>query len=557
VFQSAASNLVADDTNGVRDVFLKDLFTGSVTRLSVAIDGSQLNDISNSPSISADGHYVTFQTQATNTGAGTESNGTGFDVFRISLMASAGDDRMIGSDGPDTIDGLAGNDILTGGLGNDHLIGGAGADQLFGGAGTDTADYSGSPKGVTIDLAAGTGVGGDAEGDTLNSIENVIGSAVGDHLYGDANANVLTGGEGDDVLRGGAGADTLDGGPGSDFANYQGSTAAVTVDLLNHTASGGDAQGDVLISIENLYGSSNDDHLSGDDSANIIGGWTGNDVLVGNGGDDSLSGEGGDDSLDGGAGNDRLVGGDGIDTIHGGIGNDSIDAGTGDDQVFGEAGDDNIYGGTGNDRIDGGDGNDVIEGDGGADTLAGGTGIDTLSYASSSAGVTVDLATSAVSGGDAEGDTVSGFENVYGSAFDDHLTGDAGNNTLWGGAGNDVLTGGVGADLLKGGAGNDTFVYTSTADSTVAPAGKDLIADFSTGDRIDLSAIDADGNAANGDTAFTFSGSAPTGHGAEIQIVDFGNGIQGVYLYVNADKVPESIINVQSDHPLTAADFVL
>src|SRR5690606_12552166 len=121
------------------DIFLKDMVTGSVTRLSVAIDGSQLSGLSNTPSISADGHYVTFQTQATNTGVATDANGAGFDVFRISLTASAGDDRMIGSDGPDTIDGLAGNDILTGGLGDDRLIGGAGADQLFGGVGTDTA----------------------------------------------------------------------------------------------------------------------------------------------------------------------------------------------------------------------------------------------------------------------------------------------------------------------------------------------------------------------------------------------------------------------------------
>ena len=57
--------------------------------------------------------------------------------------------------------------------------------------------------------------------------------------------------------------------------------------------------------------------------------------------------------------------------------------------------------------------------------------------------------------------------------------------------------------------------------------------------------------------AVTFAGSSPTGHGAEIQIVDFGNGVQGVYLLVDADKGPESIINVVSDHALTAADFVL
>ena len=57
--------------------------------------------------------------------------------------------------------------------------------------------------------------------------------------------------------------------------------------------------------------------------------------------------------------------------------------------------------------------------------------------------------------------------------------------------------------------------------------------------------------------AFSFSSDHVTGHGAEIQIVDFGNGVQGVYLYIGADKLVDSIINVVSDHALTAADFVL
>ncbi|OWJ68143.1 calcium-binding protein [Inquilinus limosus] len=556
VFLSNASNLVQGDTNGLRDIFLKDMVTGNVTRLSVAFDGSQLNDLSNTPWISADGHYVTFQSQATNTGVGAEGNGTGFDIFRVSLVAGAGADRMIGSDGNDTIDGLAGDDILLGGFGNDVLTGGAGADQLLGGAGTDTADYAASAAGVTVDLFTGSGTGGDAQGDTLQDIENVNGSAFADHLYGNGNANVLNGGAGDDTLRGGDGGDTLNGGAGSDFANYQGSEQGVVINLLAGTASGGFAQGDTLISIENLYGSSHDDQLTGDNGRNIFGGELGNDTLVGNGGDDSLSGEGGDDNLSGGDGNDRLVGGDGTDTIHGGNNDDSVDAGTGNDQVFGEAGNDSLYGGTGNDTLDGGDGNDTLEGGAGADTLTGGAGIDTASYASSSAGVTVSLVTGAGTGGDAQGDTLSGIEQLLGSGFNDHLTGDDNANTLWGQAGDDVLTGGGGADLLKGGAGNDTFVYAALTDSTVASSGKDTITDFSTGDKIDLSAIDADGNAENGDTAFTFGTGGFTGAGAEIRVVTAG-ALQVVYVDTNGDKAPDFAINVASDHPLTASDFVL
>ncbi|MGO1080372.1 calcium-binding protein [Inquilinus sp. CA228] len=381
------------------------------------------------------------------------------------------------------------------------------------------------------------------------------GSDAADKLYGFDGADTINGNGGDDTLGGGTGGDKLDGGAGSDFANYQDSLAGVVVNLLADTASGGDAEGDQLDNIENLYGSSNADQLTGDNARNIIGGELGDDTLVGNGGDDALSGEAGNDSLSGGDGADRLVGGAGIDTIHGGIGNDSVDSGSENDQVFGEAGNDVLLGGAGNDQIDGGDGNDMLEGAAGSDALAGGAGIDTASYAGSAAGVSVNLATGAVSGGDAAGDTLSGFEQLLGSGFADTLTGDAGANTLWGMAGNDVLTGGGGADVLKGGAGNDSFRYVAIGDSTVAAAGRDTITDFTTGDKIDLSAIDANG-AAPGDTAFSFGTGAFTAAG-QIRVLDFGGSRYGVYLETTGNKVEDAIITVYSDHVLTAADFVL
>ena len=330
------------------------------------------------------------------------------------LIGSVAADTLHGDAGANRLAGGTGDDVLNGHDGSDVLVGGAGADQLVGEAGSDTADYSASAAGVTVNLAAGTGLGGDAQGDTLATIENVTGSALADTLYGDGNANALAGGAGDDSLRGGAGADTLDGGDGIDTASYRGSLA-VAVDLLNHTASGGDAAGDTLTAIENLTGSSFADQLAGDGGRNVISGDNGADTLAGNGGDDLLAGGSGDDSLDGGDGADRLVGDDGVDTIHGGAGNNSIDAGTGSDQVFGEAGQDSILGGAGDDRLDGGEGNDTLDGGSGADVLTGGGGIDTVSYAGSATGVTLNLATGASSGGDAQGDTLSGIEQVLGS----------------------------------------------------------------------------------------------------------------------------------------------
>jgi Ca2+-binding RTX toxin-like protein len=386
--------------------------------------------------------------------------------------------------------------------------------------------------------------------------ETILGAifAGADLISGSTLADILKGYDGNDTIRGGAGGDTIDGGNGSDFANYQGSLAGVTVDLLNHITSGGDAQGDTLTSIENLYGSSNADTLAGDAARNIIGGELGDDTIIGNGGDDSLSGEAGADSVNGGDGNDRVVGGAGIDNLSGGNGDDSIDAGTENDQVFGQAGNDVLYGGAGDDVLDGGDGNDVLEGAAGADNLIGGNGIDTASYANSADGVIVAMAGPSI-GGDAIGDTMTSIEQVIGSGFNDMIFGDGNANTLWGLAGVDILTGGGGADVLKGGAGNDIFAYGSVADSTVALAGRDTIVDFTTGDRIDLFLIDANG-AGPGDGAFTFGTGAFTAAG-QIRVLAAGANRYGVYLETTGNNVEDALITVYSDHALTAADFVL
>jgi Ca2+-binding RTX toxin-like protein len=474
----------------------------------------------------------------------TTGTGTGGDAQGDTLT---GIEHVIGSVGNDTLIGSAGDDTLTGG---------AGADVLTGAGGVDTADYSGSGAGVTVDLVAGTGVGGDAQGDTLTGISNITGSAFDDHLFGGAGANTITGGDGNDTLRGGAGADIIDGGNGSDFANYQGSSAGVNVDLLAHTASGGDAAGDVLTNIENLYGSSNNDVLTGDNNANVIGGELGDDTLNGNGGNDALNGEAGNDIIDGGDGDDRLVGGAGTDNITGGNGNDSIDGGDGNDTVNGGDGNDIVYGGAGDDTLNGNNLNDTLTGGVGADHLDGGAGIDTASYTGSSAAVTINLLTGAASGGDAAGDTFAGIEQLSGSAFNDVLTGDDGANRLLGRGGDDILTGGGGADTFQGGAGNDTFVYNAISDSTVAGAGRDTIEDFSTGDKIDLSAIDANG-AGPGDAAFTFISGNFTGVAGELRVVDIPNGYQAVFADTNGDKIVDFAIVVLSDHTLTASDFVL
>ena len=144
------------------------------------------------------------------------------------------------------------------------------------------------------------------------------------------------------------------------------------------------------------------------------------------------------------------------------------EANSGDDTLLGLGGDDVLLGRGGNDRLFGGQGFDVLEGGPGADVLDGGDDPDTAIYESSSAAVTVDLSTGNVSGGEAEGDSLSNIENVAGSDHSDTLTGDDGENTLDGRGGDDTLTGGGGAD---------TFFFGG-----ISAGGDDVIEDFDTDD---------------------------------------------------------------------------
>ena len=198
--------------------------------------------------------------------------------------------------------------------GDDILAGEGGADQLYGGAGNDTASYIRSSTGVAVNLSLGSGTAGDAAGDTLFDIENVIGSGNADVIIGDAGVNRLEGGGGDDILRGGAGddillggtgndqieggagADFIDGGAGIDFVDYSSSGGAVVVDLQTATATGGDADGDTFSNIEGVIGSALSDTLYGDGNDNVLNGGAGNDILRGRGGADTLIGGAGVDT---------------------------------------------------------------------------------------------------------------------------------------------------------------------------------------------------------------------------------------------------------------------
>jgi len=129
-----------------------------------------------------------------------------------------------------------------------------------------------------------------------------------------------------------------------------------------------------------------------------------------------------------------------------------------------------------------GDGNaNLIEGGAGNDTLNGGAGIDTASYASAAAAVTVSLATLTAQNTVGAGtDTLSNFENLLGSAFNDTLTGDGNANIIDGGAGNDTMNGGAGTDTVSyasATAGVSVSLALTTAQNTIG-AGTDTLSLF-------------------------------------------------------------------------------
>jgi Ca2+-binding RTX toxin-like protein len=221
------------------------------------------------------------------------------------MYGYAGGDVMYGGDGVDTLYGGRGDDTLYGDNGSDFLQGGLGADDISGGVGSDTVYYSQSRVGVNVNLLTGLAFGGDAEGDTIDTVENFIGSNFSDvfvggntqsRIDGYAGDDTLTGGSSLDSFFGGAGADTMNGLGGVDRAFYSGNIA-VTINLVSNINTGGEAQGDVLLNIEEISGSSQGDTILGNSLNNRFFGQNGNDRLGGGTGIDTLVGGAGSDSF--------------------------------------------------------------------------------------------------------------------------------------------------------------------------------------------------------------------------------------------------------------------
>lgn len=496
-----------------------------------------------------------------------------------SLSGGDGDDTLEGDAGNNTLAGGAGDDSFrfdATNAGTSSVAGGDGtADEinlLLNDTAGSAVDISASGTGVTVQTTTGAtvqtvtgddavervGITGSTGNDSM-TVGDLAATGVGNRgivaELGAGNDSVdarnattsvnAKGQSGNDTLRGGAGDDTLDGGgqdDGSgDVVSFDHLTADLTVNLSALSARSDQSGEDRLIGLETVIGGAGNDTIDGSSAANRLVGNAGNDSLTGRDGDDTLAGEAGDDTLDGT--------GDGLDVAdYSALGavdlvmavtDETVDAGSfGTDTffsiegIFGGAGNDQLNGDTGSNLMNGGDGNDTITTFAGNDTIIGsagsdslnagdGTDSDTIDYSTiANGGVTVDLGNSTANGAGIGNDTLTGFENVFGTNQDDQIVGDDSDSRIEARGGDDFVTGGNGIDDILGEDGNDTLSGDNGADSLRGGLGQDSI---NGGDGDDF--IQSEQGA---DTVFGEAGNDTISGGSGADLIDGGTGADSI-----------------------------
>ncbi len=461
---------------------------------------------------------------------------------------------------------LSGNEVsqrIEGGSGHDVIDGEGGADAMFGGAGDDVF-FVDQPDDRVVELEGeGTDLVYSSVSHTLHAsfAENLtlLGTAKID-ATGNADANELVGNAGNNRLNGMAGGDSMAGGLGDD-RYYVDDVSDVVVEVA------GEGRDTILSYLSwSLFDSAVENlRLLGSASSKAVGNALAN-TIVGNKGNNRIDGGAGADTLSGHAGNDvyyvddigdrvREKASGGADTIHSAISFGLADevetlrlSGTGDIAGTGNDRDNRLFGNGGDNRLDGGLGVDLMRGGAGDDVYH----VDNIrDRAIEAAGGGDDSVYSSVSfalSADVEALRLTGTTNIKG-------TGNVLDNVLTGNAGNNVLSGGLGRDTLNGNGGNDRFDFNALAESGLAGGTADRIVGFASGDRIDLSTLDANVLRPN-NGAFKLDKGDAFSAGEVRQTVE-GHSLL-VELNVDDDAAAEMALLLQGRTALlTATDFIL
>lgn len=395
VFQSLATNLVAGDTNRSADIFLADLATGAITRISTTSAGVAAARGSALPQFSPDGTKVVFQSLGSLAAADTD---TTQDVY-VKDLPSGAVTLVSVSEG-----GLLANDDATHGVfspDGTRVMFESGASNLVAGDGNGAVDIF--IKDLTtgaVMLVSSASDGSPGNGNSTHAefshdgMKVVFQSFASNFITGDGNntSDVFI----KDLATGTLTAVSVnDAGqvvPGS--SNHPVFSADDQFVAFTSSAArlvGGDtnAASDVLMRKLGPLG----------DGADVLAGTSGNDEIHGLSGNDTLTGNAGNDILDGGADIDTAsyagaaslvkvnlaftvaqnTVGDGSDTL---ISIENLIGSAFDDTLTGNGVTNRLEGADGNDRLFGGAGNDVMTGGAGADQMTGGTGADTFAFGS-------------------------------------------------------------------------------------------------------------------------------------------------------------------------------
>jgi Tol biopolymer transport system component len=506
-FASGASDLVEGDDNGLEDIFVHDRQTGTTTRVSVATNGSQANEDSFNPTISADGRYVAFSSESStladgddrgrsqifvhdretgetlrisNGADGTEARGRSYDPFIsadgrfVTFYSNAAD--LIEGDGNGAVD-LFVHDLMSGETTIVRYVNRDGSEPTH-----DPYIPTLSSDGrfvafrseEEIELTDGEIIHArdvliyDRETAQTTRIEVTVD---GDRAYLDDREGLGVSADGRFVTFQSASADLsgisynqaphifvhdietaetvrVDFAPDGDDNNIWSYVPAISAD------------GRYITFSSRASNFVNRDFNDAEDVFTVRNPLHPDKVLTGTSGSELLQGGSGNDTINGLDGSDTLIGGDGDDVIVGGESETDLR--------------DIVYGGAGNDNIDGGYGNDELRGDAGNDNIAGGFGADT----------------------------------VIGGAGNDTLTGSAYGDEIFGSDGLDFINGGFGHDRVNGGTGADQFYHLGITDH-----GSDWIQDY---------------NAVQGDVLM-WGGATATVDDFQINTADTANaGVDGV-----------------------------